>query len=67
MKRKLLTTGLFVMAAAMAVNAQVKFEDYFLEKTMRFDFYHAGDAQTENFYFDEIIEEIIVVRGKEQA
>ena len=35
----------------------MKFEDYFVEKTMRVDFYHAGDSETEYFFLDEIIEE----------
>ena len=50
MKYKVLVAGLFAALFTVQVNAQVKFEDYFMEKTMRFDFYHAGDANTENYY-----------------
>jgi hypothetical protein len=49
--------GALAAAASIQAGAQVKFGDYFTEKTMRFDFYHAGDANSEYFYFDEIIEE----------
>ena len=57
MNNKLILAGMLGAFMSLPANAQVKFEDYFMEKTMRFDFYHAGNAQTENFYFDEIIEE----------
>ena len=46
-----------VVAMTLPMVAQVKFEDYFLPKTMRLDYYHAGDAKTEHFFLDEIIEE----------
>ena len=47
------------LAVAMTwpIAAQVKFEDYFLPKTMRLDYYHAGDAKSEYFFADEVIEE----------
>lgn len=48
---------LMAVGAIQATNAQVKFEDYFMEKTMRFDYYHAGDARNEHFFVDEVIEE----------
>ena len=51
-----LCTALAV-AMTLPTVAQVKFEDYFLPKTMRLDYYHAGDAKTEHFFLDEIIEE----------
>ena len=35
----------------------IDFNQWFLNKTMRFDYYHAGSATTETIYFDEIIEE----------
>ena len=51
----------FVVAVTLPMTlptvAQVKFEDYFLPKTMRLDYYHAGDATSEHFYLDEVIEE----------
>ncbi len=33
------------------------FSTWFFNKTMRFDYYHAGSAEKETIYFDEIIEE----------
>ena len=55
-KRNILCAALAIGMAA-ATHAQVKFEDYFLPKTMRLDYYHAGDAQSEHFFVDEVIEE----------
>lgn len=37
--------------------AQVDFGRYFEDKTMRFDFYHCGDAASEEYFFDEVREE----------
>lgn len=37
--------------------AQIKYDDYFTEKTMRFDFTHFGDKYSEEIGFDKIIEE----------
>ena len=37
--------------------AQVKFEDYFFDKTMRFDYYETVDSATSLFSYDEIKEE----------
>ncbi len=42
---------------ALSSTAQVSFEEHFLPKTMRLDYYHAGDATAEYFFIDEIIEE----------
>ena len=41
----------------LPMNAQVNFDDYFTPKTMRLDYYHAGDAKSEHFFVDEVIEE----------
>jgi hypothetical protein len=35
----------------------VQFEDYFVEKTMRVDFYHSGNSNSEEMIFHRIIEE----------
>ena len=48
---------LLAMVGVFSLSAQVKFEDYFLTKTMRLGFYHAGDAKSEYFYVDEVSEE----------
>ena len=40
-----------------ADSTPVCFDDYFLDKTMRLDYYHCGDAHNEMFFFDELKEE----------
>ncbi len=35
-------------------NAGAQFDRYFYDRTLRFDYYHCGDAQTETYYFDEL-------------
>ena len=58
MKTLRLTTLLLILSIFQQnLISQISFEKYFTEKTMRFDFYHAGDANNEYIYFDEIIEE----------
>ncbi len=37
--------------------AQIKFDDYFLNKSMRFDYFHSGNYQEDFYTFDELIEE----------
>ena len=55
--KKWYLTGLLAVVGVFSLNAQMKFEDYFIPKTMRLDFYHAGDAKSEFYYVDEVIEE----------
>ena len=38
----------------LPTSAQVNFETYFFDRTMRFDFYHAGNNQHECYYFDAL-------------
>lgn len=47
--------GVFVFLGIVCVNAQ--FDRYFQDKTMRFDFYHCGNQSSEEYFFDELIEE----------
>ncbi len=39
------------------LSAQIKFEDFFLDKTLRFDYYHTGDAKSQSIVFGELREE----------
>ena len=48
---KKILTILFLLAAVSAT-AQVKFEEFFFDRTMRFDYQHAGDHATEEFFFN---------------
>lgn len=47
-----LLIGLALSALAIAQN--VKFDDYFLDKTMRIDYCHVADAKTDIFTLDQI-------------
>ena len=44
-------------AWAVSFSADAQFDKYFQDKTMRFDFYHCGNQESENYFFDELIEE----------
>ncbi len=57
MNKNLFLTAVAALMAAQTAQAQVDFDQYFVEKTMRFDYYHAGNATTEHFFFDEVIVE----------
>ncbi|MFA7420721.1 MAG: M64 family metallopeptidase [Melioribacteraceae bacterium] len=48
---------LFLVLFVVSVNAQIKFDDYFVDKTLRFDFYHTGDRTSETISYDKMIEE----------
>ena len=56
MSMKKLFSIILVLFSVVLVSAQ-DFDSWFLNKTMRFDYYHAGNAESESIYFDEIIEE----------
>ena len=36
---------------------QIVFENYFLDKTLRFDYYHTGNKESDSYSFDEMKEE----------
>lgn len=58
MKRVAVILFLFVLTQiSLSQTVNVKFDDYFLNKTMRFDYYHVGDFNSHEIAFDEIIEE----------
>ena len=35
----------------------VQFDDYFIQKSMRIDFYHSGNTNSEELIFQRIVEE----------
>ncbi len=43
--------------AGLAQTEQPLFDEWFEPRTMRFDYHHAGDAQSEQFYFADLHEE----------
>ncbi len=55
----LLTLALLPLAglAQTGQTEQPLFDEWFEERTMRFDYYHSGDAQSEEFYFADLHEE----------
>jgi hypothetical protein len=46
-----------LVCLVITANAQIKFDDFFKDKTLRFDFYHTGDKNNEVISFDKLIEE----------
>ena len=57
MKKQSFVAALLAVVGILPINAQVVFDEYFTHKTMRLDYYHAGDAKSEHFFVDEVIEE----------
>ncbi len=49
--------ALFLIILISSALSQIQFEDYFLEKTMRVDYYHVGDVNSKIIALDEIREE----------
>ena len=57
-KHKPMKHLLFILVIVLlAENTNAQFRKYFEEKTLRLDYYHCGNAKTEHFYFDELIQE----------
>ena len=54
MKRYILFFVIFIFSLSFA---QVKFDDYFLDKSLRIDYYHFGNAESDSYAIDELIEE----------
>jgi len=49
---------LLIFAVAFFVQtSDAQFGKYFTDKTLRLDFYHCGNSETEQYYFDELIQE----------
>ncbi|HOJ38338.1 MAG TPA: M64 family metallopeptidase [Ignavibacteriales bacterium] len=48
---------LILLVSNILIFAQIDFDKYFFNKTMRFDYFHSGTDKTEEYYYDEIIEE----------
>lgn len=48
---------LFLFAAVEIFPQQIDFNNYFLNKTLRIDYYHTGNKTSDSFSFDELKEE----------
>ncbi len=55
--KKICMTALLALFGWGCAMAEGEFDKYFQDKTMRFDYYHAGTATEEHFYFDKLKEE----------
>lgn len=53
----MMKTLLFLIVLSTLTLSQIKFEDYFLDKTLRVDYQRAGDKTHTTVFFDEMIEE----------
>ena len=55
---KLKFIAIFFLLIAIQVSAQkINFDDYFLPKTLRFDYIHAGNSEDEYIYQEQLVEE----------
>lgn len=54
MKKTIFTLLLMVFLCQSAI---AQFDKFFYPKTMRYDYYHAGDSKTELFFFSKLVEE----------
>ncbi|MCW8960750.1 MAG: peptidase M64, partial [Ignavibacteriaceae bacterium] len=50
------TVFLFLLFVSLAYS-QINFDNYFVSKTLRFDYFHTGDSLNDYYSFDELIEE----------
>jgi hypothetical protein len=48
---------LLIALSALSLYGQIKFDDYFIDRTLRLDFYHTGNKISETISFDKLIEE----------
>lgn len=48
---------LFITCLFFATTATAQFDTYFYNKTLRMDYFHCGDYNSEQFFFDELLEE----------
>lgn len=48
---------ILLLCLVVSVSAQIKYDDYFTDLTLRFDFFHTGDRTTEVISFDKLIRE----------
>ena len=56
-KKIILYVFSFAFFTPSIVFSQVNFDEYFLNKTLRLDYYHTGNKENDSYSFDELIEE----------
>jgi hypothetical protein len=47
-------TKLLLFLVVISLTAFAQFDQYFLDKTLRVDYFHAGNHETETYYLDEV-------------
>jgi hypothetical protein len=50
---------LFLLLTAIGLNLSAAFDDYFISKTLRIDYYHTGDHLSDAYSMDQMIQEPI--------
>ncbi|MEI6852704.1 MAG: M64 family metallopeptidase [Bacteroidota bacterium] len=48
---------IFLLLIAVSFNLSAAFDDYFINKTLRIDYYHTGDHLNDSYSMDELIQE----------
>jgi hypothetical protein len=48
---------LLFLSVLLVQKSEAQFNKYFDDKTLRLDYYHCGNAETEKYFFDELIKE----------
>ena len=52
---------LSILSVVGTTCGQVKFDDYFTTKSMRLDYYHAGNSEDDYYFLDEVIERLLLM------
>jgi len=47
----------FTLMFFVYIKSEAQFDKYFENKTLRLDYFHCGNADSEQFFFDELIQE----------
>lgn len=56
---------IFIAIVGIIPTSHAQFDSYFYDKTMRFDYYHCGTHDSEEYFFDELREEPYWAGSKE--
>ena len=48
---------LLILSVFLVQKSEAQFNKYFEDKSLRLDYYHCGNAETEKYFFDELIQE----------
>jgi IgA Peptidase M64/Peptidase M64 N-terminus len=51
------TLIILLVGISTSIFAQLNFDDYFLDKQLRLDYFHSGNSEVDSYTFDELIEE----------